>query len=63
MLFADDIILLSAPIAGLLNNISALYNVANRLRLQVNFSKTRVMVFQKGITFLPEKDGTVALTD
>ena len=47
MLFADDIILLSATIAGLQNQITALYNAANRLRLQVNFSKTKVMVFRK----------------
>jgi len=48
MLFADDIILLSATIAGLQNQITALYNAANRLRLQVNFNKTKVMVFRKG---------------
>ena len=47
MLFADDIILLSATIAGLQNQITALYNDANRLRLQVNFNKTKVMVFRK----------------
>ena len=29
-------------------NIPALYNAANRLRLQVNLSKTKVMVFRKG---------------
>ena len=48
MLFADDIIqLLSATIAGLQNQITALYNAANRVRLQVNFNKTKVMVFRK----------------
>ena len=47
MLFADDIILLSATIASLQNQITALYNAANRLRLQVNFNKTKVMVFRK----------------
>ena len=47
MLFADDIILLSATIAGLHNQITALYNAAHRLRLQVNFNKTIVMFFSK----------------
>ncbi|WP_419587469.1 RNA-directed DNA polymerase, partial [Thiolapillus sp.] len=41
MLFADDIVLLSATIIGLQNQITALYNAANRLRLQVNLSKTK----------------------
>ena len=47
MLFADDIILLSATIAVLQNQITAPYNAANRVRLQVNFNKTKVMVFRK----------------
>ena len=55
--------MLSTTIAGPQNQIAALYNAANRLRLQVNFSKTKVMVFRKGVTFLPEKGGTTALTD
>ena len=45
MLFADDIVLLSATIIGLQNQITALYNAANRLKLQVNLSKTKVMFF------------------
>ena len=45
MSFADDIVLLSATIIGLQNQITALYNAAIRLRLQVNLSKTKVMVF------------------
>ena len=48
MLFADDIDLLFATIIGLQNQITALYTAANRLRLQVNLSKTRVMMFRKG---------------
>ena len=44
MLFSDDIAL-SASVIGLQNQITALYNAANRLRLQVNLSKTKVMVF------------------
>ena len=48
MLFANDIILLSATIAGLQNQITAQYSAANRLRLQLNFNKTKVMVFRKG---------------
>ena len=48
MLFEDNIVLLSATIIGLQNQITALYNAANRLRLQVNLSKTRVMMFRKG---------------
>ena len=48
MLFADDIILLSATIAGLHNQITALYNAAHRLRLQVNLNKTKVMFSRKG---------------
>ena len=48
MLCADDIVLLSATIIGLQNQITASYNATNRLRLQVNLSKTKVMVFRKG---------------
>ena len=48
IMFADDIVLLSATIIGLQNQITALYNAVNRLRLQVNLSKTKVMVFRKG---------------
>ena len=49
MLFADDIVLISATIIGLHNQIAAFYNAANRLRLQVNLSKTKVTVFRKGV--------------
>ena len=65
MSFADDIILLSATIAGLQNQITALYNDANRLRLQVNFNKTKVMLlfFERGVTFVLEKNGTMAVKD
>ena len=55
MLFADDIVLLSATIIGLQNQITALYNAAKRLRLQVNLSKTKVMVFRKG-GYLPARE-------
>ena len=48
MLFADNIVLLPATITGMQNQITELYNAANRLRLQVNLSKTKVMVFRKG---------------
>ena len=40
--------LLSATIIGLQNQITASYNAANRLKLQVNLIKTKVMVFRKG---------------
>ena len=47
MLFADDIVLISTTIIGLHNQIAAKYDAANRLRPQVNLSKTKVMVFRK----------------
>ena len=48
MLFADDIILMSATIAGLQNQLNVLHNCTQRLHLNVNLSKTKVMIFRKG---------------
>ena len=48
MLFADDIILISATTAGLQNQMNVLYHCTHRLHLNVNLSKTKVMIFRKG---------------
>ena len=48
MLFADDIILMSASIAGLQNQLNVLHDSTQRLYLNVNLSKTKVMIFRKG---------------
>ena len=47
MLFADDIILMSATIAGLQNQLNVLHNCMQRLHLNVNLSKTKAMIFEK----------------
>ena len=48
MLFADDIILMAATIAGLQNQMNVLHDCTQRLHLNVNLSKTKVMIFRKG---------------
>ena len=48
MLFADDIILMSATIASLHNQLNVLRDCTQRLHLNVNLSKTKVMIFRKG---------------
>ena len=48
MLFADDIILMSATIAGLQNQLNVLHNCTQRLHLNVDLSKTKEMIFRKG---------------
>ena len=45
MLFADDIILMSATIAGLKIQLNVLHDCTQRLHLNVNLSKTKVMIF------------------
>ena len=72
MLFVDDVSLLFFHEPDNSSTISTIqitepdnssHNAANRLRLQVNFNKTKVMFFWKGVTLLLEKDGTMAATD
>ena len=48
MLFADDIILMSATIAGLQNQVNVLHDCTQRLHLNVNLSTTKVVIFRKG---------------
>ena len=48
MLFTDDIILMSATVAGRQNQLNVLHNCTQRLHLNVNLSKTKVMIFPKG---------------
>ena len=48
MLFADEIILMSATIAGLQIQLNVLHDFTQRLHLNVNLSKTKVMIFRKG---------------
>ena len=48
MLFTDDIILMSATVAGRQNQLNVLHNCTQRLHLNANLSKTKVMIFRKG---------------
>ena len=48
VVFADDIILMSATIAGLQNQLNVLLDCTQRLYLNINLSKTKVMIFRKG---------------
>jgi len=48
LVFADDIILMSATIAGLQNQLNVFNDCTQRLYLNVNLSKTKVMIFRKG---------------
>ena len=48
LLFADDIVLLSSTLTGLLNQINSLEKAPSSLGLVVNLEKTKVMVFRKG---------------
>ena len=48
MLFADDIFLMSATVVGLQNQLNVLHNCMQRIHLNVNLSKTKVMIFRKG---------------
>ena len=48
VVFADDIILMSATIAGLQNQLNVLHDCTQRLYLNINLSKTKVMIFRKG---------------
>jgi hypothetical protein len=48
LLFADDLLLVSFSVIGLQNQLNILHNAALRAQLQVNLSKTKVMVFRNG---------------
>ena len=48
MLFADDIVLLSETVVGLQNQLNTLHKSAFRLGLNVNLSKSNIVVFRKG---------------
>ena len=48
LLFADDSLLLSDTITGLQNQLNILNNQSTRLGLDVNLSKTKIVVFRKG---------------
>ena len=48
LLFADDVALVSSSPQGLQNQIRNLKSEADRLKLEVNLEKTKVMVFRKG---------------
>ena len=59
ILFADDIMLMSATIADLQNKLSVLHKHTQRLHLKVTLSKTIVIVFLKG-GYLPANRQLVA---
>jgi hypothetical protein len=48
LLFADDLMLLSPSKEGLQQNLDLLRRFCQIWALKVNFSKTKIMVFQKG---------------
>ena len=48
LIYADDIVLLSTTPTGLQCQIDSLYQASQRLSLQVNIDKTKVMVFRRG---------------
>jgi len=48
LFFADDVILLADTPVGLQNQLSVLHTSADELGLQINFSKTKVVVYRKG---------------
>ena len=51
LLYADDITLFSETEEGLQNGINILNAYCNRWKLKVNISKTKVVVFRKGVHF------------
>ena len=48
ILFADDIILMSATIASLQNKLNVLEDCTQKFHLNVNFGNTKVVIFLKG---------------
>ena len=48
LLFADDIALLATTACGLQNQLDSLKVCCDRLKMEVNKDKTKVMVFRKG---------------
>lgn len=48
LLFADDLALMSTTPVGLQNQLNVLFNAAQSMCLNVNLSKTKVVVFRKG---------------
>lgn len=48
LLFADDIVLIGTTPMGLQNQLNSLREASEELGLEVNLSKTKVMVFRKG---------------
>ena len=48
LLFADDVALLATTPCGLQNQLNSLKACCDRLHMEVNRDKTKVMVFRKG---------------
>jgi hypothetical protein len=48
LLFADDVVLLSATPSGLQHQLNILQSCCDKMKLSVNIDKTKVMVFRKG---------------
>ncbi|WP_419593838.1 reverse transcriptase domain-containing protein, partial [Thiolapillus sp.] len=46
--FADDVVLLATTACGLQNQLDSLKVCCDRLKMEVNKDKTKVMVFRKG---------------
>jgi hypothetical protein len=48
MLFADDVVFISNTVVGLQQQLNILRETAKRLKLVVNFEKSKVVIFRKG---------------
>jgi len=48
LLFADDVALISTTPSGLQNQLNVVKTCCNKIKLDVNIDKTKVMVFRKG---------------
>ena len=57
LLFADDVALLAATPCGLHNQLDSLKVCCDRLKMEVNKGKTKVMVFGKAVAYQSTKNG------
>lgn len=55
LLFVYDVVLSAYPIAGSQNQINVLKSFADNVSMKVNLSKTKIIVFRKGL-FLAQKE-------
>ena len=63
MLFADDVILLSDTVVGLQRQLSILEYFCNDFHVEVNTTKTKVVVFKNGANLARTETWTYKGTD